>query len=74
MMFLSRRKDGFTLMELIIVMALIGILTSISINIVIRTLEAQKADATLSEIHLLSSTAGEQISAFMEIWVSCPSR
>ncbi len=53
MMYLSRRKDGFTLMELIIVMALIGILTSISINIVIRTLEAQKADATLLEMETI---------------------
>ena len=53
MMFLSRRKDGFTLMELIIVMALIGIMTSIGINIVIRTLEAQKADSTLLEMETI---------------------
>ena len=53
MMYPSCRKDGFTLMELIIVMALIGILTSISINIVIRTLEAQKADATLLEMETI---------------------
>ncbi|MCH8272963.1 MAG: prepilin-type N-terminal cleavage/methylation domain-containing protein [Candidatus Marinimicrobia bacterium] len=52
-MFLSRRKDGFTLMELIIVMVLIGIMTSISINIVIRTLEAQKADSTLLEMEII---------------------
>lgn len=53
MIFLLRRKDGFTLMELIIVMALIGIMTSISINIVIRTLEAQKADSTLLEMQII---------------------
>ena len=53
MMSLSRRKDGFTLMELIIVMALIGIMTSIGINIVIRTLEAQKADSTLLEMETI---------------------
>ena len=52
-MFLSRRKDGFTLMELIIVMVLIGIMTSISINIVIRTLEAQKANSTLLEMETI---------------------
>ena len=40
-------------MELIVVIALIGILTSVGVNIVIRTLEAQKADATLSEMKAL---------------------
>lgn len=41
------------MMELIVVIALIGILTSIGVNIVIRTLEAQKADATLLEMEAL---------------------
>ena len=46
-------SKGFTMMELIVVIALIGILTSIGVNIVIRTLEAQKADATLLEMEAL---------------------
>ena len=53
MIFLSRRRDGFTLMELIVVMALLGILTSVGINIVLRTLEAQKADSTLLEMETI---------------------
>ena len=35
------------------VMALLGILTSVGINIVLRTLEAQKADSTLSEMETI---------------------
>jgi len=49
----NRASKGFTLMELVVVIALIGILTSIGVNIVIRTLEAQKADATLLEMEAL---------------------
>ena len=49
----SLLSKGFTLMEMIIVMVLIGIMTSISINIVIRTLEAQRADSTLLEMEIL---------------------
>jgi len=49
----SLLSKGFTLMEMIIVMVLIGIMTSISINIVIRTLEAQRADSTLLEMEII---------------------
>ena len=49
----SLHSKGFTMMEMVVVITLIGILTSIGINIVIRTLEAQKADATLSEMEAL---------------------
>ncbi len=40
-------------MELIIIIALIGILTSVGVSIVLRTLEAQKADSTLLEMTAL---------------------
>ena len=40
-------------MELVVVIALIGIITSIGVSVVIRTLEAQKADATLLEMQAL---------------------
>ena len=40
-------------MELIIIIALIGILTSVGVSIVLRTLEAQKADSTLLEMRAL---------------------
>jgi len=46
-------SQGFTLMELVVVIALIGILTSIGVNIVLRTLEAQKADAALLEMEAI---------------------
>ena len=46
----SQHNNGFTLMELIVIIALIGILTSVGVNIVLRTLEAQRADATLLEM------------------------
>ncbi len=53
MIFRSLLNKGFTLMELIVVMALLGILTSVGINIVLRTLEAQKADSTLLEMETI---------------------
>ena len=53
MIFRLLHNKGFTLMELIVVMALLGILTSVGINIVLRTLEAQKADSTLLEMETI---------------------
>ncbi len=65
-----RPRAGFSLVELLVVMAIIAILASLSFVVLGRTGEAAREAATRTELRILSGALRERVDAFHELTAS----